>query len=308
MTAEAIAKVVTDLRTGRVRLGSLAGQGYERFPNVAEGIARSREAHTKVIETSAGIAATSPVVDVTAVFNQIMADNKRADLYGDHKAAPPWWDALLAYTNTFGNVYVIQIIAADAEWRPDHQDPIRWKSENPMDWDRVKWVLDGQLFLGGRNGGGDPVPTTGPIYAWDLAVYADGEIADIRWTDMGTSQEVDRHTNAMLVLLKTLDLANCVNVQICEPDRPRHQARRLARTGVAISEIHVKPISKSYKGKGTPMSADVPLHQVRGHFATYGEGGRGKLFGRLTGRYFIPAHVRGSREHGQVEQTYIVEP
>lgn len=308
MTAEAIARVVADLRSRRVRQGTLAGKGYERFPNVSEAIARSQESHARVIATSAGIATTSPVVDVTAVFNQIMADNKQADLYGDHKAAPPWWDALLAYTNGFGNVYIIQVIAADAEWRPDHQEPIRWESENEMDWDRVKWVVDAQLFLGGRSGDGDPFPTTGPIYAWDLAVYPDGDIADIRWTDMGSSIEVDRHTNAMLVLLKTLDLANCVNVQICEPDRPRHQARRLARTGVTVSEIHVKPVSKSYRGKGVPMSSATPLHQVRGHFATYGENGRGKLFGKYSGRYFIPAHVRGSREHGEVTQRYTVEP
>lgn len=316
MTAEAIAKVVADLRAKRVvgpELATLPAVKAARdrgvpVDEVEKAFANMRESHGRVIETAAGVAVDSPVVDVTAVFNQIMADQKQVMLYEDHKVAPPWWDALLAYTNGFGNVYLVQLLAADTDAKPDDREPIHWQSENPIDWDRVKWVLDAQLFMGGRTGDGYPIPTVGPIYAWDIAVYEGGDIADIRWTDMWRTYEPDFYTNAMLVLLKTLNLCNCVNVQICEPDRPRHAARRLARTGVTVSEIHVKPVSKSYRGKGQPMSADTPLHQVRGHFAQYGENGRGLLFGKYSGRFFIPAHVRGSREHGEVEQTYMVEP
>jgi hypothetical protein len=76
-----------------------------------------------------------------------------------------------------------------------------------------------------------------------------------------------------------------------------------------VAEIHVRPISNSYRGKGKESVAfgSVPLHSVRGHFAEYGTNGRGKLFGKYSGRYWIPAHARGSSEHGEVEQSYVME-
>jgi hypothetical protein len=51
----------------------------------------------------------------------------------------------------------------------------------------------------------------------------------------------------------------------------------------------------------------VPLTSVRGHFATYGQDGRGLLFGKYAGRYWIPQHARGSAEHGVVAQEFRLE-
>jgi hypothetical protein len=55
--------------------------------------------------------------------------------------------------------------------------------------------------------------------------------------------------------------------------------------------------------------ADLPkaFHGVRGSYHRYGpEYGRGLLFGKYAGRFWVPPHVRGSREAGEVVQTYIV--
>jgi hypothetical protein len=158
-----------------------------------------------------------------------------------------------------------------------------------------------------------------------LAVYPDGEIADIRWIALDADEEVHRQYQtggnimvnpsgerwemANLVTLGVLNLGNCVNVELMEPKRQRHAQRRIDRTGVRVSELHVRPISKSYRGKGgaEPLGT-VPIHSVRGHFATYGpEYGRKLLFGKYAGRYWIPAHARGNPEHGEVQQSYVVE-
>src|SRR4029077_19856168 len=133
------------------------------------------------------------------------------------------------------------------------------------------WVLHVAIYMGGR-GGGQPVVTQGPLHCFRIAVYPDGEIADLNWIQLREDLDLSLWDSAMMVLLDTFNLCNCVNVVIAEPDRPRHQRKRLYRMGVTVSEIHVKPTSRSYRGKGTPLSqfSSSPLSAVRGHFANYG--------------------------------------
>jgi hypothetical protein len=145
---------------------------------------------------------------------------------------------------------------------------------------------------------------------WKIAVYDDGTPADINWLHLVPSIPFHKFNNAMGVLTETLNMLNCVNVTVAYPTRsmPRPQRRRFERIGVRFSEIHVRPTSKSYKGNGEALAdIEMPLHGVRGHYANYGVDGRGLLFGKLAGRYWIPPHVRGSREVGTVEQTYTID-
>lgn len=309
MTAEAIAKVVTDVRHERV-----LNPNYPFIPDlpqIEEARRDLRKHHHDLIATTAAAAIDAPVVDVTAVFDQIMADHRQVDLYADHKAAPPWVTALLSYVNEHGNVHILHLLSVDKEDSEDWEGLNRWETENPVDWDRVRWVLDVSLFIGGRGKNNTVyVETVGPMYAWQIAVYPDGALADIHWFEMFKhGNGADIHTNPMLVLLRTLDMLNSVNVHVCEPDRPRAQARRLERTGIRISEIHIRPLSRSYKGKGTPLSADLPLHGVRGHPVLFGpKYGRGLLFGKYEGRYWVRPHQRGNPGSGTSEQRYVVEP
>ena len=51
----------------------------------------------------------------------------------------------------------------------------------------------------------------------------------------------------------------------------------------------------------------MPRHVCRGHFAEYGpQFGKGLLFGRYAGRFFIPPHLRGDEKNGIVEKDYAV--
>jgi hypothetical protein len=53
-----------------------------------------------------------------------------------------------------------------------------------------------------------------------------------------------------------------------------------------------------------PWACGTPLHICRGHFKTFTEEAR--LFGKYTGTYWWPAHVRGSVDEGVVEKDYRV--
>ena len=47
---------------------------------------------------------------------------------------------------------------------------------------------------------------------------------------------------------------------------------------------------------------ETRFHAVRGHFANYSEDK--PLFGKLSGRFWVPAHVRGSKDAGEIKKDY----
>ena len=294
MTAEAIGRVIADLKTGRI-MDSRPGDPDIRNLNV----------DTKEL------ADWATVIDATPVWRKWITDNVPRHVYEDHRICPPWDNSMICYVNDYGNVNVLSVRAVDVKKYFDAEYD-KWDSfaEHTIDWDRVRWIIHIAVYVGGRsNLSNVALQTTGPMHAWRIAVYPDGEIADVSWIMMVEDLAVENWDNCLMVFLDTFNLCNCVNVQAAEPIRPRAEARRVARTGVTVTEIHVKPVSKSYKGIGVPLSrSESPLHSVRGHFAEYGINGKGLLFGKLSGRYWIPQHARGSEINGTVEQKYLVDP
>ena len=73
-------------------------------------------------------------------------------------------------------------------------------------------------------------------------------------------------------------------------------------------EYHTIVIDGIGKEKGGTLgigTQEQRLHICRGHFSIYTE--ERKLFGKYTGRYWIPAHVRGNPELGTIEKDYEVK-
>jgi hypothetical protein len=56
------------------------------------------------------------------------------------------------------------------------------------------------------------------------------------------------------------------------------------------------------------LKVGVPLTSVVGHFARYGVDGRGLLFGKYAGRFWIPQHARGKKELGVNVNDYDLKP
>ena len=106
---------------------------------------------------------------------------------------------------------------------------------------------------------------------------------------------------AHVTLLGALKFMNCRNVELVDRQRPRAQARRIARTGVTVKTLNVFPAGRSSRSSSKEgTSAGVPLTSVRGHFTSYGPAyDRGLLFGKYEGRFWVPSYARGSAEHGE---------
>jgi hypothetical protein len=306
VSAEAIARVVADLRAGRQRRPHL-----RKDPKLQE----------QVDEVAA---LPGPVVDATAIYESLVERDDPVAIYEDHPCiAPPWPAASVCYRNEHGNVIVMSLLAAEYEG-PKRDDPTApdgarkvsqpgpWEPAEPVDWDRVRWITDAWLWIGGRSEHTGPFPTMGPLHWWRFATYADGEPADLHWVNIVPEYPMERWDMAHLVLLGALNFCNCRNVEIVEPQRARPEAKRIARTGVRVSTINVFPTGRTTRG-ATGQAAGVPLTSVRGHFAHYGaccahHEPRGLLFGKLEGRYWIPQHARGSAEQGEIDSEYVLRP
>lgn len=289
MSAEPIARVIADLRAGRVLNAIPDNPGL----------------HEYALKRNAG----AVVVDATAIY-QSLADNPRpVYLYEDHPCiAPPWMNAAVCYANEHGNAIVMQSTAT--EFTKDERQQL-WEPADPVDWDRVRWAIDTCVWIGGHsNALGRSFQTAGPVHIWRSAVYDGGEPADLHWVHLVPEYPMEHWEMAHLVLLGALNFMNCRNVELVEPTRERHERKRLARLGVNVHTINVFPVGRSTRSpKVKGAGGGVPLTSVAGHFAHYGpEFRRGLLFGRLSGRFWIPQHARGDKEHGEAEIDYRLVP
>ncbi len=300
--AEPIAEVVADIRAGRTHHPAAVDE-----PGFVASLKSLRRAQLP-----------QPVVDCTAIFHMQRAADSVA-LYEDHpQITPPWDDALLCYVNTFGNVVALQVHRT--EW--DGSTPKGWFTENEIDWSQVRWIAETAVWVGGVSGDGRPMPTSGPCHMFRHAVNATGSPEDINWIALmaprGQHAErdglVDPHKEAwdaaMITLGASLNFLNASNVSIAEPARPRPERRRIARTGVEVQTIVVRPPGKRRASSGAPRplaAGESVLSPVRGHFSHYGpDYGKGLLFGKYAGKFYIPSHVRGE---GEAEpRDYVLKP
>lgn len=284
MTAEAIAEVVADLRAGRVR-----------FP-MDRSLARDALLVAKV--------ATETVVDATAIYRSLVAAERPVYLYEDHPCiSPPWDAAAICYVNEHGNVMVMAALASPFGGREKWEDD--WVPDEPIEWDRLRWILNTFLWLGGRSGDGQPFPTAGPIHMWRFAIYEDGQPADLRWVHLCPELDMKQWDMAHLTLLGSLNFLNCRNVELVDPVRPRGERRRLERIGVTVKTINVFPAGRTSRSASRAEPLGVPLTTVRGHFAHYGpQYGRGLLFGRHAGRFWHPQTSRGTADLGERRHDY----
>lgn len=282
MTADSIAQVVADLRAGRVR-------------HILDG------SH-KVNSVALGRAKDVTVVDVTTIYTSLVAKDERVWIYEDHtNIAPPWESAAICYVNEHGNVIAMQATAVD------YHPGAGWNSEeNEVDWGNVRWIIDTFVWVGGRSAETGSFPTTGPLHLWRFAVYGDGKPADMRWYHLCPDYPMQNWDMAHLVLLGSLNFMACRNIRLVEPSRQRAQRRRLERLGVRVHTINVLPSGTAYSGAGRDGGGGgTPLTSVRGHFANYGpDYGRGLLFGKLAGRFWVPQHARGSADAGRSVADY----
>jgi hypothetical protein len=313
VSAEVIAKMVSDLRKGRFsKAVPTAAQDEEAAWEVINDVARTGQA-TAMVATEV-IDATAMVTEVEAFVTRMQkAQGGGVASVGNVEAtsgltlAPPWEMAVIGYDHN-DTAGVITMYSG----KYDHANTSKWwdteedgdGNKVTVEWERVGWVIMAALFTNeGPNGS-----LYGPTEFWRIAVYEDGAGAYV-WCKGVAPQ--NHYAYDMMILLNTLNICNASNVYLDEPVRQRAERRRVERTGVRVTEIHVRS-TKGYKrsnGKAVVLQPGTPLTSVRGHMAEYGpKYGKGLLFGRIEGKFWIPQHVRGTEDCGIIEHKYIIDP
>lgn len=114
----------------------------------------------------------------------------------------------------------------------------------------------------------------------------------------------------MFPCLFALSLLHCKNVATTDNAPNSWQQMKHARRGgkaplVTYKTLDVGPMRQLLRNEGQSETNGLKkaLHICRGHFANYDEK---PLFGKYTGQFWVPAHVRGSLSEGTVMKDYRV--
>lgn len=135
--------------------------------------------------------------------------------------------------------------------------------------------------------------------------------------DQGTdpATEASRRQSVSTILADALDnlsLLSCKNVSLeAKPNDPKQVARAIKRHGGNADSYryHVLVVRPAGAKSDAPAQEIglMPRHVCRGHFAEYGpEFNKGLLFGKYSGRFFVPPHMKGDKKNGVVEKDYAI--
>lgn len=131
------------------------------------------------------------------------------------------------------------------------------------------------------------------------------------------SQEQQRGMSDLLRLLRdpilmAFGLAHCKNVRVEETTEPAPKCVR--REGFPDAKVTYRTLAiggpaksarKRLEEDAEEASIQRALHICRGHFAEYGP--EAPLFGKHTGQFWVPQHVRGTEKAGRVVKDYEVK-
>lgn len=105
-----------------------------------------------------------------------------------------------------------------------------------------------------------------------------------------------------------ISLLHCKNVALIDKPLSRQQRRLLERKGgIRYKVLDIEPFKQQVRRETQPGESQMQraLHICRGHFATYTDDA--PLFGKVTGTFWKPMHVRGNSAAGEVIKDYNVK-
>lgn len=120
----------------------------------------------------------------------------------------------------------------------------------------------------------------------------------------------DIRSKILSVAGMTCSFMHCKNVrQVETKEDPGERFRK--QYGVpkyTYRTLQIDPMKEVLRREGKSDSEGLKraLHICRGHFSTYSE--EKPLFGKYPGTFWVPDHVRGSKERGEVVKDYNVKP
>lgn len=283
-----------------------------------------------------------PVVMADDVASWRNAEPRATPLDEIPMPAPPWPRCWIEYPSYSGRerraLYVRDVTAlaygdhGDNRWLDEHIElpPVMLQAlddarANGFGNEELGWAVFTVVFV---SLAGEPGVVVGPVGMIGLVLNDKGAICGNRWAFTGGPEAeaqltakgatVDEWILASVDAgLWTMALCNMRNI-VTELVRPPVRRRHRKRGNVAPTRFHVLRLQLPGGNRvgldGLTAHDDggegVGLHLVRGHPAHYGDCCPGQheprklLFGKHQGVYWIPAHMRGDPERGEVLKDY----
>lgn len=259
---------------------------------------------------------TCPIIDfsnVTEYFEEHYVDSRAYESVSkSFNQAPPfssfWMESKARSIHPEIQTFGVFIRSLNFEEAQDEMNGIPFAM-------KPKWLLIGDIFDEASNKAYGPlIRTVMPILETGETALANGE--PIFWaTDLTTGQPAEGDTvHIAMDILAPLSLAltfmHCKGVTLVD-NTPSDQLQKKhlkkhhnAKPLVTYKTILIKTATQILKeeGKIDECGMAKALHICRGHFKHFGEDR--PLFGKLSGTFWWPSHIRGSVESGIAIRDY----
>jgi len=172
-----------------------------------------------------------------------------------------------------------------------------------------------RVYAGGRDARVAPSKYGFIVCADKQGIYTHSYSLNLKTT--APSAQMQRWLNRPLMTgFMALSLMSCKNVKrvLAPEEKKSRQVRRAeerhpdrAVNLVRYYTLEIDPMKKVLETEGGASANGLKkaMHICRGHFATY-EPER-PLLGKYAGRFWVPAHIRGSLDRGLVVKDYAVK-
>jgi hypothetical protein len=150
-----------------------------------------------------------------------------------------------------------------------------------------------------------PIDENGKLLMWPSALGG-GETTEQEREEIGSFW-----ASLLKPILFALSFLHCKNVAIhaVEPDARVNRERRKngMKPFLRYHTINIEPMKRVLRteGQSETQGLNRALHICRGHFSTYSA--EKPLFGKVSGTFWVPSHVRGSIGEGAVVSDYKIE-
>ena len=201
----------------------------------------------------------------------------------------------------------------------DHESKVGLREQYPNTCGDLAW----QVYITGYTSIGENIGTSN---SFSIYLRRDGSplVGSNGLMVVGYAEDVDINdakgelVSHILPILFAITLMQCKNVSMESVSTPLPLAMKKSKRRRLIEERKKYPaferhivVIRDKRGRliSTTLQRQQPdskrLHRVRGHFSTYTE--EAPLFGRIVGRFWIPAHLSGLASEGVIDSDYRLE-
>ncbi len=186
--------------------------------------------------------------------------------------------------------------------------------------DKFEWMLIGYVWAAMmgesriNKGMPDYVKNGRPLYLGECGVTVSkkGEFLGLRCDHLEDQPELGEGfaiVSTMTTIGMGISFMHCKNVKQVEAkeDPGERFLRQYKVPKFTYRTLCIDPMKEVLRREGQSEAAGLKraLHICRGHFSTYSD--EKPLFGKYAGTFWVPDHVRGKKEHGEVVKDYEVK-